>query len=83
MLTCAMLTCLLLPEQLLAAGADARSFCISAGAAMPTSAYNHNRFYDAVGPMMGLLMGLCMVFPLSMLIRGVVEEKETKARETM
>ncbi|KAK9829531.1 hypothetical protein WJX72_006343 [[Myrmecia] bisecta] len=53
------------------------------GAVFPTAAYHHNRFYDAVGPMLGLLMCLCMVFPLSMLVRGVVEEKETRARETM
>lgn len=33
------------------------------------AAYDHNRFYDAVGPMLGLLMALCLVYPLSMLIR--------------
>jgi hypothetical protein len=30
-----------------------------------------NPFYQAVGPMMGLLMCLSLVFPLAMLIRGV------------
>ncbi len=30
-----------------------------------------NPFYDAVGPMLGLVMCLSMVFPLAMLIRGV------------
>ena len=29
------------------------------------------RFYDAVGPMLGLLMAMCLVFPLSMLVRCV------------
>lgn len=33
------------------------------------AAYNHNRFYDAVGPMLGLLMALSLVYPLSQLIR--------------
>lgn len=31
--------------------------------------YPVRRFFDAVGPMLGLLMAMCLVFPLSMLVR--------------
>lgn len=43
------------------------------GAAFPTAAYDHNQFYDAVGPMLGLVLCLSLLFPLSMLVRGIVE----------
>ena len=33
--------------------------------------------------MLGLLLCLSLVFPLSMLVRSIVEEKETRMRETM
>mmetsp|Transcript_7891 Transcript_7891/g.23248 ORF Transcript_7891/g.23248 Transcript_7891/m.23248 type:complete len:2373 (+) Transcript_7891:472-7590(+) len=49
----------------------------------PTPSYIHNRFYDAVGPMLGLIMALSLVLPLSMLIRGIVEEKESGARDLL
>ena len=39
---------------------------------------------DAVGSgMLGLLMCLALVYPASCLVRGMVEEKETRMRETM
>ena len=37
----------------------------------------------AVGPMLGLLMSLSLVFPLAMLVRGLVEEREKRLKETM
>ena len=43
------------------------------GAAMPTGSYVHNNFYAAVGPMLGLVLCLSLIFPLSMLVRGMVE----------
>lgn len=49
----------------------------------PTSEYEHNDFYDAVGPILGLLMSLSLVYPLSMLVRGLVEEREKRLKETM
>ena len=49
----------------------------------PTAEYEHNDFYDAVGPMLGLLMSLSLVYPLSMLVRGLVEEREKRLKETM
>ncbi len=33
--------------------------------------------------MLGLLMCLALVYPASCLVRGMVEEKETRMRETM
>ena len=36
-----------------------------------------------VGPMLGLLMSLSLVYPLSMLVRGIVEEREKRLKETM
>lgn len=53
------------------------------GGVFPTSEYDHNDFYDAVGPMLGLLMSLSLVYPLSMLVRGIVEEREKRLKETM
>jgi hypothetical protein len=53
------------------------------GGVFPTAEYEHNEFYDAVGPMLGLLMSLSLVYPLSMLVRGIVEEREKRLKETM
>ena len=33
--------------------------------------------------MLGLLMSLSLVFPLAMLVRGLVEEREKRLKETM
>jgi hypothetical protein len=33
--------------------------------------------------MLGLLMSLSLVFPLAMLVRGLVEERERRLKETM
>ncbi|KAJ9522628.1 hypothetical protein QJQ45_019708, partial [Haematococcus lacustris] len=51
--------------------------------AFPKAQYDFNAFYAAAGPMLGLLMCLSLVFPLAMLIRGMVEEKESKLREVL
>ncbi|CAM6122589.1 unnamed protein product [Calypogeia fissa] len=53
------------------------------GAPFPVGEYTHNRFYDAVGPLMGLVMCLSTLYPLAMLVKALVEEKETRAKETM
>lgn len=39
------------------------------GLVFPRASFMHNRFYDAVGPMLGLLMACSLIYPLSMLIR--------------
>ena len=39
---------------------------------------------DVVGSgMLGLLLCLALVYPVSCLVRGMVEEKETRMRETL
>ncbi|OAE27724.1 hypothetical protein AXG93_4193s1240 [Marchantia polymorpha subsp. ruderalis] len=53
------------------------------GAPFPVGEYTHNRFYDVVGPLMGLVMCLSTLYPLAMLVKALVEEKETRAKETM
>ncbi|CAM6001577.1 unnamed protein product [Sphagnum balticum] len=53
------------------------------GAAFPVPAHSRNKFYKAVGPMLGLMMCLSTLYPLGMLVKGLVEEKETRAKETM
>ncbi|KAK9857576.1 hypothetical protein WJX84_000857, partial [Apatococcus fuscideae] len=64
-------------------GSVARQSWTEWGGLFPTVGYIHNGFFDAVGPMLGLVMSLSLVYPLAMMVRGVVEEKETRARETM
>eukprot|EP00850_Spirogloea_muscicola_P018780 SM000176S03111 [mRNA] locus=s176:35560:47252:+ [translate_table: standard] len=53
------------------------------GAPFPIAKYSHNPFYDAVGPTMGLVMCLSTLYPLAMLVKALVEEKETKSKEIM
>ena len=50
---------------------------------MPTSAYQGSNFYSNIGPVISLCLAMCMLFPVSRLIRGIVEEKETRTKETM
>lgn len=51
--------------------------------AFPQSAYQTNDFYSIVLPMMSFFFVICLLFPVSRLIRGIVMEKETKIREGM
>eukprot|EP00898_Chlorokybus_atmophyticus_P008904 jgi/Chlat1/9014/Chrsp94S08294 len=53
------------------------------GVPFPIGNYRHNFFYDAVGPLLGLVVCISTLYPLAMLVRGIVEEKETRAKETM
>ena len=49
----------------------------------PVDAYEGNSFYANVGPVVGLVFCMSMLYPTSRLIKGIVEEKETKTKETM
>ena len=40
-------------------------------------------FYGSVGPLLGLVLCLSLLYPLGMLIKGLVEERETRMRELM
>jgi hypothetical protein len=49
----------------------------------PTFAYNQNPFYGSVGFLLGLVMVMSTLYPMSKLTKSIVEEKETKMRELM
>eukprot|EP00899_Mesostigma_viride_P015099 jgi/Mesvir1/23590/Mv18280-RA.1 len=49
----------------------------------PTPDYSANVFYTAAGPLIGLVMCLSTVYPLGVFIKSLVEEKESRAKETM
>ena len=53
------------------------------GVPFPRAALRENTFYDALGPLLGLLMCLSTLYPVGMLIKGLVQEKETRTRELM
>lgn len=49
----------------------------------PTQSYNANPFFLRVGFLLGLAMVMATLYPLSRLMKSVVEEKELKLREVM
>jgi hypothetical protein len=49
----------------------------------PVPSYDGNKFYSSIGPIVGLVFCMSMLYPTSRLIKGIVEEKETKTKETM
>ena len=50
---------------------------------MPTAAYSQNSFFLAVGYLLGLTIAMAFLYPVSRLIKSIVEEKETRMRETL
>lgn len=50
---------------------------------MPTAAYSQNSFFLAVGYLLGLTLVLAFLYPTSRLVKLVVEEKETRMKETL
>jgi ABC-type multidrug transport system ATPase subunit len=53
------------------------------GTPMPVFSFERNSFYDSSGPLLGLVLCLSMIYPLGILIKSLVEEKETGIRELM
>mmetsp|Transcript_43917 Transcript_43917/g.64517 ORF Transcript_43917/g.64517 Transcript_43917/m.64517 type:complete len:2436 (+) Transcript_43917:98-7405(+) len=51
--------------------------------AMPTRRYSQNIFYKGVGYMLGLVIAMAFLFPMSRLVRSIVDEKESRMRETL
>eukprot|EP00656_Telonema_subtile_P034977 TRINITY_DN3899_c0_g1_i4.p1 TRINITY_DN3899_c0_g1~~TRINITY_DN3899_c0_g1_i4.p1 ORF type:complete len:455 (-),score=112.16 TRINITY_DN3899_c0_g1_i4:584-1948(-) len=49
----------------------------------PTEAYVSNQFYNFAGPLMGMLICMSSLYPVSQLTKGLVEEKETRMREQL
>jgi hypothetical protein len=52
------------------------------GVPFPTAGYDQNLFYLAVGYLLGLVLTMATLYPVSRLIKDLVQEKETKMRET-
>ena len=52
-------------------------------APMPTAEYSQNLFYVAVSYMLSLVLTMCQLFPVSLLTKSVVVEKEQRLRQTM
>jgi ABC-2 family transporter protein len=50
---------------------------------MPTAMYTQNDFFLQVGYLLGLTMVMAFLFPVSRLIKTIVEEKELRLRETL
>ena len=50
---------------------------------MPTAAYHQNAFFLAVGFLLGLTMVMAYLYPMSRLVKSMVEEKELRLRETI
>lgn len=53
------------------------------GIPFPVPAYEQNPFYSSVGPLVGMIFCMSMIYPTSKLIKSIVEEKETRMKETM
>lgn len=53
------------------------------GVPFPVLHYRGNSFYQTIGPLIGLVFCMSILYPTSRLIKGIVEEKETKTKETM
>jgi ABC-type multidrug transport system ATPase subunit len=50
---------------------------------MPLPASSSNPFFNSAGNFVGLVLCLAMLYPVSRLMKAVVEEKESRAKETM
>lgn len=50
---------------------------------MPTAAYTQNVFFLHVGYLLGLTLAMAFLYPSSRLIQSLVEERETRMKETL
>mmetsp|Transcript_200 Transcript_200/g.364 ORF Transcript_200/g.364 Transcript_200/m.364 type:complete len:2007 (-) Transcript_200:174-6194(-) len=67
-------------------GGEVNSTCSrpnSVSMPFPTAAFDQNIFYKAVGFLLGLAMTMATMYPMSRLVKSVVEEKESRMREVM
>lgn len=49
----------------------------------PTYKSTSNSFYASVGPLLGLALTMALLYPMSRMVKSIVEEKETKMREIL
>lgn len=50
---------------------------------MPTASFSQNAFFQAVGFLLGVTMAMAFLYPVSRLIKNLVEEKESRMKETL
>lgn len=50
---------------------------------MPTAAFSQNEFFLAVGYLLAMSLAMAFLFPVSRLIKSVVEEKESRMKQTL
>jgi len=50
---------------------------------MPTPFYSQNAFYVAAGFLLGLAIAMGFLYPTSRLVKSIVEEKESRMKETL
>lgn len=50
---------------------------------MPTLSGSANPFFEQSGPFIGLTMCFALVYPLSRLVKSLVEDKESRSKEVM
>jgi ABC-type multidrug transport system ATPase subunit len=48
---------------------------------MPTADFSQNLFFAAVGFLVGLFMAMATLYPMSRLVKAIVEEKEARVKE--
>jgi ABC-type multidrug transport system ATPase subunit len=59
-------------------------YVAATGTPFPTpNIKNYNSFYEQVGPLAGFFMCMSMLYPVSRFIKLIVEEKESRMKETM
>jgi len=50
---------------------------------MPTAAFSQNVFYAAVGFLLGTSIAMAFLYPVSRLVKSIVEEKESRMKQTL
>nr|XP_024376526.1 ATP-binding cassette sub-family A member 1-like isoform X3 [Physcomitrium patens]XP_024376527.1 ATP-binding cassette sub-family A member 1-like isoform X3 [Physcomitrium patens] len=52
-------------------------------APFPTPAHMRNKFFHKVGPLLEIMLCFTAFYPLGMFVKGMVEDKESRAKQTM
>ena len=52
-------------------------------APMPVQSTYNNPFFDSSGPFVGLVLCMALLYPVSRLIKALVEDKESRMKETL
>lgn len=49
----------------------------------PIPSYKWNKFYETMGPFLGLLLVMCYMIPVSLFVKQLVDDKESRMKEVM